>query len=87
MFSCAKFQNDPFIISIVSSKNVKITFLSTEPFPDDFSKILFQGDIVNNDICLCVEFHGCQPSSLRGVESQRNHRSAHIRSSLATLAQ
>ena len=64
MSSCAKFQNDPFIRSIVSSKNVKRTFLSPEPVPDDFSKTLLHGDIVNNGICLCVEFHGRRPSSL-----------------------
>ena len=46
--------------------------MSPEPLPDDFSKILFHGDIVNNGICLSVEFHGRRPSSLLGVESQRN---------------
>ena len=46
----AKFQNDPFIRSIVSSKNVKRTFFWPEPLPDDFSKILFHGDILNNGI-------------------------------------
>ena len=64
MSSCAKFQNDSFIRSIVSIKNVKRTFLSPEPLPDDFSKVLFHGDIVNNGICLRVEFHGRWPSSL-----------------------
>ena len=64
MSSCLKFQNDPFIRSIVSSKNVKRTFLSPESLPDDFSKILFHGDIVNNGICLSVEFHGRRPNSL-----------------------
>ena len=64
MSSRVKFQNDPFIRSIVSSKNVKITFMSPEPLPDDFSEILFHGDIVNNGICLCVEFLSRRPSSL-----------------------
>ena len=54
MSSCAKFQNDSFIRSIVSSKNVKRTFLSVEPLPDDFSKILFHGDMVNNGIPIFV---------------------------------
>ena len=63
MSSCAKFQNDPFIRSIVSSKNVKGTFLLPEPLPDDFSKILFFGDMVNNGTYLCVVFHGRRPSS------------------------
>ena len=52
MSSCAKFQNDPFIRSIVSSKNVKRTFLSSESLPDDFSKIfikiLFYGGMFSN---------------------------------------
>ena len=82
MSSCAKIHNDPLIRSIVSSKNVKRTFLSPEPLPNDFSKILFHGDIVNNGIYLCDEFHGRRPSSLRGVESQRNQRKGRIRSSL-----
>ena len=60
-------------------------FLSPELLPDDFSKILFHGDMLNNGTCLCVQFHGRRPSSLRGVESQRNHRSGRIRASLATL--
>ena len=72
MSSCAKFQNDPFIRSVVSSKNVKRMFLSPEPFPGDFSKILFHEDIVNNGIYLCVEFHVRRPSSFWGVKSQRN---------------
>ena len=85
MFSCAKFQNDPFVRSIVSSKNVKKTLLSPDLLTDDFSKILFYGDIVNNGICLCVKFHGRRPSSLWGVESQRNDMSGRIRASLALL--
>ena len=85
MSLCAKFQNYTFIRSIVSSKNVKRTFLSLEPLPDDFSKILFYGDIVINSTYVCVEFHGCRPSSLWWVESQRNHRSGCIRASLAPL--
>ena len=85
MSSCAKFQNDPFIRNIVSSKNVKRTFLLLEPLADDFSKILFYGDIVNNSTCLCAEFHGCRPCCLWGVESQRNHMSGSIRVSLAPL--
>ena len=79
----AKFQNDPFIRSIVSSKNVKRRFLSPEPLPDNSSKILFHGDIVNNGAYLCIEFHGRRLSNLLGVESQRNHRSGRIRASLA----
>ena len=59
----AKFKNDPFIRSIVSSKNVKRTFLLPEPLPDDFSKMLFHGDIVNNAAYLCIEFRGRRPSS------------------------
>ena len=85
MFSCAKFQNDPFIRSIDSNKNVKRTFLSSEPLPDDFSKKNFHGDMVNNGICLCVEFHGRRATSLWGVESQRNDMSGCIRASLAPL--
>ena len=86
MSSCAKFQNDPFIRSIVFRKNVKRTFLSPEPIPDDFSKILFYGDTVNNGTCLCIEFHDCQLNSLEGEDSQRNHRSWCIRALLSTLA-
>ena len=85
MFSCAKFQKDSFIRSIVSPKNVKRTFLSPEPLPDDFSNILFYGDMVNNGTCLCVEFHSRRPRSLWGVESQRIHKSERIRASLAPL--
>ena len=82
MPSCAKFQNDAFIRSIVCSKNVKRTFLSPEPLPDDFSKIFFHGDIVSNGTNLCVKFHDSRPNSFRGEESQRNHRSRRIRASL-----
>ena len=85
MSSCSKFQRDSFIRSIVSRKNVKRTFLPPEPLPDDFSKILFHGDIVNNGTNLCVEFHDLRPNSLWRVESQRNHRSRRIRASLAPL--
>ena len=85
MSSCEKFQKDSFIRSIVSSKNVKRTFLSAEPFPDDFSKILFHGDMVNNGTYLCIEFHSRRLSSLWGVESQRNHRSRRIKASLNDL--
>ena len=67
MSLCAKFQNDSLIKRIISSKDVKRTFLLSEPFPYDFSKILFYGDMVNNDIYLCVEFHGRRPSSLCGI--------------------
>ena len=84
VFMC-KFQKYSFIKSTVSRKNVKRTFLSPEPFPDDFSKTLFYGDMVNNSICLCVEFHGLQLSSFWSVESQRNRRSGHITASLATF--
>ena len=83
---CTKFQNNSFIRSIVSNKNVKITFLSPEPRPDDFSKILFYGDMINNGTCLCIKFHSHRPSSFWGVESQRNHRSGGIRVLLTTLA-
>ena len=64
MSSCAKFQNDSFIRHIVSNKNVKRTFMSSEPLPYDFSKILFYGDMVSNGTNLYVEFHGRRSSSL-----------------------
>ena len=64
MSSCAKFQKDSFIRSIVSRKNVKRTFLPPEPLPDDFSKFLYHGDIVSNGTNLCVEFHDRRPNSL-----------------------
>ena len=85
MSSCAKFQKDSFIRSIVSRINVKRTFLSPEPLPDDFSKILLYGDMVNNGSYLCIEFHGRRPSCLWGVDSQRNHTSRRITASLTTL--
>ena len=70
---------------VVSSKNLKRTFLSSKLLPDGFYKTLFYGDMVNNSICLCVEFHGLQLSSFWSVESQRNRRSGHITASLATF--
>ena len=39
----AKFQNNSLVRHIVSSKNVKKKFLSSEPLSDDFFKILFYG--------------------------------------------
>ena len=86
MSPCAKFQKNSFIKSIVSRKNVKRTFLLPELLPDDFSKIIFHGEIINNGTFLCVEFHDRRPNSLCEVESQKNHRSRRIRASLAKLA-
>ena len=69
MSPCAKFQHDSFVRRIVSSKNAKRMFLSSEPPPDNFSKVLFYSDMVSN---LCVQFHDRRMNSLGGVESQRN---------------
>ena len=62
MSSRAKFQNNSFVTHIVSSKNARGMFLSLEPFPDDFSKILLNGNQVNHGTFLCVEFHDRQNS-------------------------
>ena len=72
MSSCAKFQHDSFVRRIVSSKNAKRMFLSSEPPPDNFSKVLFYSDMVSNGSYLCVQFHDRRMNSLGGVESQRN---------------
>ena len=85
MSSCAKFQKNSFIRSIVSPKNVKRMFLPPEPLSDDFSKILFHGDIVSNGTNFCVEFHDYRPNSLGRDESKRNHRSGSKRNSLVQL--
>ena len=50
-----------------------------------FSKILIYSDMSVMVPTLCVEFHDRQPNSLGGVESQKNHRSGHIRASLTQL--
>ena len=89
MSSHRKFQNYSFVRHIVSSKNIKSTFLTSEPFPDDFSKVLFCSNQVNNGAFLCVEFHICQLNSLGKIEShthtKKNHRSMLIRVLLITL--
>ena len=42
---------------LVLEKNVKITFLSSEPLPDDdFSEILFYGDMANNGTLPILKF-------------------------------
>ena len=41
MSSWAKFQNNLFVTHTVSSENLKMTFLSSEALPDEFSEILF----------------------------------------------
>ena len=69
MSLCAKFQKDSFIRSVVFRKNVKRTFLSPKSLSNDFSKILFHGDVINNGTCFCVDFHGHRPSSFWRVES------------------
>ena len=74
MSSRAKFQTNSFVRYIVCSKNVKRTFLSPKPLPDDFSKILFYGNQVSQGTSLCVEFHDRRPNSLGREESQRNHK-------------
>ena len=64
MSSRAKFQNNLFVRHIVSSKNVKRTFLSSEPVPDDFASILFYGNHSNYGTSLCVEFRDHRSNSL-----------------------
>ena len=70
---------------ILFSKNVKRTFLSLEPLPDDFSKTLFYGNQVSYVIPLSVEFHDRRLNSLGGEKSQRNHRIGRIKASLTQL--
>ena len=52
------------LLDIVSSKNIKRTFLSSEQLPDVYSKNLFYGNKVSYDTSLSGEFHDCQPISL-----------------------
>ena len=80
-----KFQNNSFVKYIVSNKNAKRTFLSSEVHPDDFSKILFYGNKINHNTSICAEFHDRRPNSLGREELQGSHRSGHIRASLTNV--
>ena len=81
MSSHAKFQNNSEYK--VLSKNGKRTFLSSDPFPDDFSKILFYQ--VSLDTFLCVAFRNPRPNSLGRKESHRNNRSGCLGSLLTQI--
>ena len=83
MSSSAKFQNNLFVRQIVSRKNVRRTFLSSEQL-HDFSKILFYGDIVNNGTCLLSLMIFGQVV-YEQLQSQRNCRSGCIRALLPLL--
>ena len=85
MSSRAKFQNNSFVRHIVSSKNVKGTFLTSKPLNDVFSKILFCSNQVSHGTSRSVEFQDRRSNSLGREESQRNHRSECIIASLAPL--
>ena len=67
--SCAMFQNDSSVRHTVASKNIKRTFVSSEPLRDDFTKILLYGNQVINSTLHRVEFYGRGPNSLGRVES------------------
>ena len=86
MSSCAKFQNNSFVRCIVSSKNIKRTFLLLEPQPDVFSKNLFYGNQVSHGTSLYVKFQDHQPNSLGKEELHRNHRNRSI-TALAMITQ
>ena len=86
MSSPAKIQNNSFVRYIVSSQNVKGTFLLTDPLPGDFSKLFFFGNQVSHGTSVWAEFNGRELNSLRRGESHRNHRTGCLRASLTLLA-
>ena len=86
MSSRAKLYNNLFVKHIVSSKNIKRTFLQFEPLPENFSKILFYGNQVSDGTSLFIEFHDRRPVRLVGEESHKNHKNEHIRALLALLS-
>ena len=59
-------------------------FLSSEIILDNFCKLLLYSNQVSHSTSLCVEFHDCQPNSLRGKESQKS-RSEQVKALLAIL--
>ena len=71
-FTC-KISEDSFVRYIISTKNVKGTFLSSESLPDDISKILFYGNQISHGTSLCVEIRNRRLNCLGKEESQRNH--------------
>ena len=57
-FMCKISMNDYFARLIeFCKKKVKQTFLSSEPVPDYFYKILFYGEMVDYGTFFCVQFH------------------------------
>ena len=81
MCSRTKFQNNSFVRYIVSRKNVKRTFLSSEPLPNNFAKILLYDNQVTHGTSLCVEFCDYWQKSL-GEELQKNYSSGRVRALL-----
>ena len=81
--SPTKFQNNSFVKYVVSSKNVKKTFLSLQSFSDDFSKLLLYSNQVRHGTSFCIEFHDCRLNSLRINDSKSNHKNGSIRVLLA----
>ena len=84
MRSLAKIQINSFLKHIISSKNVKRTFLSSEPLHVFFSLFIY-GNQLSHGNPLSVEFHDRRPNCLGKEQSPKNLRNGRMRPTLASL--